>query len=202
MVMIKTGIISQDRFNQLIGLPPVWQESDWQMVDRDGKTYKMITSFNHYFTDDLINQLDAIFETEDEFQVWLNSTDIIPTFQVIRNMPDKIIDGVLYHRKADVLGFFEPEYMFKRNILKLNVAVRHYLTTVITTNPPQEVHLEQKQLYKEIILEAANDFEVTPGIGEYDYIISRIRNEDIEFVITDMVDLRIADGTIERKLDS
>jgi hypothetical protein len=185
----KTAIILASKFDQLTGLPTVWQESDWHTVERDGKQYKKIVSFAQYFTQDIINQMDAFFETEGEYQVWINSTDIIPTFQVIRDMPDKTIDGVAYQRRADVLGM--PEINFKKNKLVLKIAVRHYLDEV-----------EQKQLYQEIELEAANDLEVFPGMGEYDYIIARIRYEDIEDVIVDMIDLRIADGTIDGKLNN
>jgi hypothetical protein len=187
--MIKTGIILASKKDQLTGLPSVWQESDWQDMERDGKQYKKIVSFAHYFHQDIINQMDAFFETEDEYQVWINSTDIIPTFQVIRDMPDKTIDGVAYQRKADALGM--PEINFKKNKLVLKIAVRHYIDEI-----------EQKQLYQEVQLEAANDLEVFPGMGEYDYIIARIRYEDIEDVIVDMIDLRIADGTIDGKLNN
>ncbi|NJO93015.1 MAG: hypothetical protein HC831_31705 [Chloroflexia bacterium] len=102
-------------------------------------------------------------------------------------MPDQTIEGVTYTRKADVLGM--PETDFKKNRLKLRVAIRYFLTAI-----------EQKQMYQEVELQADNDLEVSPGLGEYDYIIQRLKTEDIELVVQDMIDLRIQDGTIDSKL--
>jgi hypothetical protein len=189
--MIYTGIIQTDRFSSLTGTPDVW-DNRWSDVERDGITYKQITSFPHYFTQVVINQLDALFETEQEYQAWIESTDIVPTFLVVEHhtnhphYPD-------YIRTATAVQM--PAINFKKNSLAIALEVRTY----------DAAGTEQKQLYREVELIADNTTIVQDSlgndIGEYDYIIGLMnQGVSIEQIIRNSIQNRSADGTIDSKL--
>lgn len=44
----------------------------WQEIEREGIKYKQITSFSHYFTQEVLNNLEKVFDSEDSYQEWLN----------------------------------------------------------------------------------------------------------------------------------
>ena len=144
--MIKTGIILSDNFNSLTGLPAVFPGS-FQDVERDFKQYKSITAFTRYWhvgedannplNYDLINQFDAFFETPEEYQVWLNSTDIVPKQLSSTDISDCPVDATVTRK-----GFLTkvPEIDFVRNTTKMEVTVKHYRNDVyIPVEYPDQV---------------------------------------------------------------
>jgi hypothetical protein len=167
--MTKTGIILASKKDQLLGLPEVWQESDWHIVERDGKQYKQITSFDHYFNQDIINQMDALFETEDEYQVWLNSTDIVPILHIVQDISVCPIDSTLT-RKAVLID--HPSIQYLKNTAGMRWRIQHYNS--------EGVH--QKNMDKELEFIATMDIkrEFPPNsgqmIGEYEIMMYLMNN--------------------------
>jgi len=70
--MTKTGIVKAALFEALQHMPDVFTNS-WQDVTRGGKAYKVIYAFKQYFTDEVVAQLEAVFNTEQEYSAWLSS---------------------------------------------------------------------------------------------------------------------------------
>lgn len=67
--MIKTGAILLSKFAAATW-PVEWNESDWSEVLRAGKGYKVITSFDKYFTPAVLVQFDFV-GTPQEFDEWM-----------------------------------------------------------------------------------------------------------------------------------
>lgn len=131
--MIKTAIILASKFSQFTGLPSVWKESDWQSVERDGKEYKKIVSFDRYFHEGedannplnfaLINQFDGYFETEAEYNAWINSTDIVPILHVVEDISNCPYDPTVT-RKAELSRL--PITDFLKNVTSMEWRIKHY----------------------------------------------------------------------------
>jgi hypothetical protein len=68
----KKGIILASKKDQLLGLPEVWQESDWHFEtdEKTGQEWAYITSFNHYWTPEIEAQFDHVYDNEQDFQNW------------------------------------------------------------------------------------------------------------------------------------
>jgi hypothetical protein len=69
--MVKTGIIRATHFGGLQSMPDVFN-GHWVDVERGGVPYKSITAFRHYFTDEVIAQMEVIFDTQQEYTDWVN----------------------------------------------------------------------------------------------------------------------------------
>ena len=186
--MIYTGVITIDKFGTLSGKPVEWADKYFQDIERDNARYKMIKSFSHYFTSDLINQFDYVFESEAEYLVWLESTDIVPTLSIEQAISD--YRGM--QRKVSCLSL--PSIDFKRNGLGIRLGVHHF-----------ENGTEQKQEYREVELRAHNGNEVTgengDRVGEYDYFVGEHINKrkTVPELIVAAIQLRDSDGTINKK---
>lgn len=68
--MIKIAIIQASKL--LTNIPESWSDSDFKTIVRQGIEYKVITAFEHYFTEDLRLQFDLIFTNETDFERWLS----------------------------------------------------------------------------------------------------------------------------------
>jgi len=168
---------------------PVIFQNHWQTVTRDNITYDMIHTFNKYVTQDLINQALHIFETEEEYQTWLNSTDIVPTLVIDQDISD--YNGM--QRKAVCLEF--PVINFKKNELRIRLGIQHFIEAV-----------EQKQHYKEIELYAHNGNSITIDaqgntMPEYNFFVQQHINEGktIPELVQSAIQMRDIDGTINTK---
>lgn len=189
--MIYTGVIQTSALPGLNDRPAVWQDKYFQDVERDNISYKMIKSFSHYFTTDIINQFEHVFETEEEYQMWLNSTDIVPTLVIEQDISD--YNGM--QRKAVCLEF--PVINFKKNELRIRLGIQHFIEAV-----------EQKQYYKEIELHAHNGNNITidtqgTTMLEYDFFVHQHINEGktIPELVQSAIQMRDSDGTINTKCE-
>lgn len=68
--MIKIAIIQASK--QLTNIPDCWTDTDFKTVIRQGITYKVITAFEHYFNNDLIEQFDYLYSNDEDFNRWLS----------------------------------------------------------------------------------------------------------------------------------
>lgn len=72
---MKYAIIQSSGYNSE-NFPSDWKNSDWHDVDVGGVMYKWVWSFDHYFTQNVIDQVDQVFNTKEELDQWIfeNST--------------------------------------------------------------------------------------------------------------------------------
>jgi len=69
--MVKKAAILLGSFPSAV-FPQEWQPSDWSEIVRNGKGYKVIASFEQYFTPAVASQFDFI-GTVEEFDAWLEA---------------------------------------------------------------------------------------------------------------------------------
>lgn len=67
--MIKKGAILLSNFSSAV-LPQEWSGYEWQEVVRAGKGYRVIESFDKYFSPAVVNQFDFVGAVE-EFDDWM-----------------------------------------------------------------------------------------------------------------------------------
>jgi hypothetical protein len=68
--MLKIGVITLNKFNQLINVPSVIEQTDWHNKEKGSKSYKAITAFEEYFTPEFSSQFDFIFNSIEDFEKW------------------------------------------------------------------------------------------------------------------------------------
>ena len=166
----KTAVVLKSK--ELTELPSIWKESDFHIVERDGKEYKKISSFNQYWhvdedenkglDYDLINQFDGFFETESEYNAWINSTDIVPTKLVILNISNHPHDKTVT-RKAEVSKI--PIIDFLKNKVTMETIVKHYRNDV---HIPVEIPDIEVQFTADNEIKREHEGQM---IGEYDLLV-------------------------------
>jgi len=77
--MVKTAAILSSK--QINNKPEVWAESDFLTIQRAGKEYKVITSFDEYFTSQITTQFDFVFDTQEDFQKWIKGGYLNPVWE-------------------------------------------------------------------------------------------------------------------------
>lgn len=80
----KIGVINENK--TLANEPKVWK-GNWADIEKDGVRYLVINSFEKYFTQDIINQLDYVF-SQTEYNNWVTKPKIVPQVVIEYTLAD------------------------------------------------------------------------------------------------------------------
>ena len=113
-----TAAITATSFESLL-LPTGWKHSDFRDVTVENINYKVVYSFDSYFTDPVFrSKFDFVFDNEDNFQTWERTgqysyfiipLDIVSQIKhysawIKEAYPEKIFDVVLNTEEIEVEG--------------------------------------------------------------------------------------------------
>lgn len=108
--MTKIAAIQSNKTLQ--NMPYSWHDSDFKTVIRRGVEYKIITAFAHYFTTELIEQFDFVFDTQEAFEAW----EKLP---YLWHEPERPIRIFIEHEANSNLSIAFPEFAIFRKQMSI-----------------------------------------------------------------------------------
>jgi hypothetical protein len=150
--MVKIAALSENK--QLVNQPSEWLDTDFNVIVRAGKNYKVITSFDDYFTIELVNQFDFVFDTQEDFQKWIKGGYLNPVWEE----PDWIYRIFVSTQNTIIIADQYPEMLVNLNTPPRNPKIIVPEGSVIYLNNIGESEMQLLGAL-DIVIENKSDYE-------------------------------------------